>query len=520
MFWSHLKTSFILLVFVFLPEVTCAQTMRWAVQPSSAHIEDYGRLLKVRKGGKTGLFEHNGQEVVAVKYDSITAFRNGYSLVMNYRGYELKIEGVIAENDNEMQPLTEDEIYATQFAWFSEGLMPVKSSSGWGYLDTGGNISIPCQFEEAYPFSEGWAAVKIDEKAYYIDRNMNFLSVGVGEGNLAFTSTFSGGEAVVYSRNMKGYVINRMGRKVRNYNVKPDKVEVNADYSIGDKAQGLQKQVQKLPVDDRFSVFEENGRFGYMCGDKIILPAQLDRAEPVRGGYASAWLKGKSGVLQVVEGDIAATVTSPSIEVEGGRVTSAGQLRLSLPEIFDESPVRLRMTDAEGHDFVVSSTQPDGSQGTYTFSPNVIPDSSGNAHCKLEIWGENLLLSSYPCDISYNVTRTPVISENVAERPKPRPARVSLGKIWPKGKRALPNNVFTVAVSLKNSGEMSGDVQVAMSVNGKSYGSKNVSVKGNGQSQAVFTIPNVKKPYSGKVVVKIVGSGDNKEAIIDFEPFY
>lgn len=505
------------MLLILLPGAASAQTMRWVVRPSSAQIEDYGKLLKVRKDGKSGLIDHRGREVLAIAYDSITSFSGGYALAMNYRGRELKIEGVIAEGDTEMQPLTED-VYATQFSWFSDNLMPVKSSSGWGYMDSGGNITIPCQFEEAYPFSEGWASVKIDDRAYYIDRSMNYLSVEVGEGNLAFASTFLDGEAVVYSRFMKGYIINRQGRKVRNYPVRADKVEVNAyDYSVGDKAQGLQKQTKTQPIDERFVVFSENGRFGYKSDGKVILPAQFDSAEPVRGGYASVRLKGQNGILQVVEGDIATAVHNPVVEVVDGRV-SGGELLLSLPEAFGESSMRMHMTDAEGHHFTVTTVQPNGQKRTFTFTPDDVPIESGSVKCDLEVWSDNLLLSKQPYEISYNVIKSP---SGIAQQPRvKKPAKPSLTKIWPRGKRANPNNEFFVAVNVSNSGDERGDVQVMLSVNGKSAGTKHVSVRAHGQSQAIFTVPNVKKPFIGKVSVKIVGGTDKMDTSISFEPFY
>ena len=140
------------------------QTMKWAVRPTSALIENYGDLLKVTKSGKCGLVDMNNQEVVPMEYDSISPFRDGFAIVMNKVGNELKIEGVISDGDYELMPVSET-IYATRYMYFSEGKMPVKGDKGWGYLDTDGNIVIPCLFQMAYPFSEGFASVKIDNKA-------------------------------------------------------------------------------------------------------------------------------------------------------------------------------------------------------------------------------------------------------------------------------------------------------------------------------------------------------------------
>ena len=165
------KIMFCLILGGLFFEEMAAQTVQWAVRPTSAQLEGYGDLLKMRKNGKCGLIDHNNRTIVAAQYDSISPFRDGYALAMNYQGRQMKIEAVISEGDYELMPLTET-LYATRYMWFSDGKMPVKGNGGWGYLGTDGNVAIPCQFQAAHPFSEGFASVMIDDKAYYIDRNM------------------------------------------------------------------------------------------------------------------------------------------------------------------------------------------------------------------------------------------------------------------------------------------------------------------------------------------------------------
>ncbi len=46
---------------------------------------------------------------------------------------------------------------------------PVVQDSLWGFIDAGGQVSIPPQFERAWPFSEGLALVKIGDRYGYID---------------------------------------------------------------------------------------------------------------------------------------------------------------------------------------------------------------------------------------------------------------------------------------------------------------------------------------------------------------
>ena len=50
-------------------------------------------------------------------------------------------------------------------AWpFSEGFASVKSNDKWGFIDTKGKMVIPCVYDAAWPFSKGFALVKSNEK--------------------------------------------------------------------------------------------------------------------------------------------------------------------------------------------------------------------------------------------------------------------------------------------------------------------------------------------------------------------
>lgn len=52
----------------------------------------------------------------------------------------------------------------------SKGLFPIKEFGKWGYIDTFGKTVITCQFDDAKPFSEGFAAVLIDSLWGFIDK--------------------------------------------------------------------------------------------------------------------------------------------------------------------------------------------------------------------------------------------------------------------------------------------------------------------------------------------------------------
>lgn len=519
------KYSVLLTVGLCMEIQSVAQTVQWAVRPTSAQIEGYGDLFKIRKNGKTGLIDRHNQIVIPTAYDSITSFRDGYALAMSRIGNQLKIDAVISEGDYELQPLSE-EVFATRYTWFSDGKMPVKGHGGWGYLGTDGNMAIPCQFQQAYPFSEGFASVKIEDKAYYINRNMDYLNIEAGYGDLVFASTFLGNEAVVYSSNMKGYVINRKGRTLRPYKVKVDQLKPNKyDHSVGDKTQLFKDQVQMMEQDNSYSVYKENNLYGYKKDGRIVLPAQLETADHVRGDYANVRYKGQNGVLHFVEGTFKMEMEKNTLSVNQG-VAEKGYLRLQLPPALEDAAVRVRMTNSHGKDLYVRANSNQGVLRSYSFSPIEMPESSDSEQCLLEVWNDNLLLWKQPLMVTYSVLAKPekeidVVDSIVIPKPIIRIASLSLSTPRANSKRASPKNEFFVTVTVTNTGDERGNANIALLVDGQQLGNKNVSVRGRGSANAVFTIPGVKKERFAKVKALLRNNGrTSQEASIHFLPFY
>ena len=507
-----------------------AQTVQWAVRPTSAQIENYGNLLKIKKGDKCGLIDLGNQEIVPVEYDSISPFRDGFAIVMNEVDNQLKIEGVISEGDYEFMPVSTP-VFATNYMWFSEGKMPVKGDGGWGYLNTDGNIVIPCQFQIAYPFSEGFASVKLDNKTYYINRNMDYMPVEVGFGELVFGSTFSGQEAVVYSGyslTPKGYVINRRGKVVRKMKEKLKDLKVNRyDHSVGNKAQQYKEQVQLLEVDSRYSVFEENGQFGYKKDDVVVLPAQLEKAEPVRGEFANVQFKGQSGVLHIVDGSFFSQLDTRKIEVVGKEV-DRGFLKVDVPEALVDAPIQLVMVDEHGEKMLVQPLNTQGEQRSFSFLPTNVPTKSGTVNYLVELWSENLLIWKDRGSVDYVVSKPVSVGETVKVKvdhtKTDRKLSIASFSISSppkaKGKFADPNFIFYVNVVIENTGDKSGNALISLKVDGKQMGKPQyVNVRGRGK--APIQLPaatNVKKERYARVQAILSDGKSSQEVNIHVMP--
>ena len=514
------KTNILLLALILPWCLITAQTMQWVVRPTLAHIENYGSLLKVRKDGKTGLMNPNQQIVVPVLYDSISPFIDGYAIAMTINGKQLMIDALISDGDYEILPVQE-KIYATSYLQFSEGKMPVKGEGGWGYLGTDGNMAIPCQFQKAYPFSEGIASVLIDDKAYYIDRNMDYMAVEAGYGNLVFASTFVNSQAVVYSGNSytpKGYIINKHGRIISQYKVKPERLKVNKDHSVGDKAAQINSQTNQMSVNSQYEVYERNGLYGYKKEGHIVLPAQFDYAEPVKGTLAAVRYKGKEGLLRIVEGSVTTAMENDEILYEGGTPNAKACVQINLPAEMEDASLTVKVIDSDGKEVNVQANVAIRQHRNNTFLPNTTPKEDGPNFYELEIWSESLLLSKDDIAINYTIkkkTATTKVTTYIAENKVPK---LSISHPKATSKRANPKNDFYIAVAVNNSGDAYGNGSVTLYVNDQLVGSKSVGVRSHGIANAVFAIPGIKKERYARVNA-VLKNGTSQESNIHFMPF-
>ena len=134
-------------------------------QDGTSHREGHAGVLK---DGMCGYIDRKGKLVVPLNYDSVTNFRDGWGLVQR-NGRFTFVNGK-AEEIGRMFADAES---------FSEGLAPVAplrpeapdrgDSPRFGFLDVHGELVIPARYEDAEPFSENLAAVRVGGKWGYVD---------------------------------------------------------------------------------------------------------------------------------------------------------------------------------------------------------------------------------------------------------------------------------------------------------------------------------------------------------------
>lgn len=507
-----------------------AQTMQWAVRPTGAELESYGQLVKVRKGGKCGLIMPDGKEIVPAQYDSISPFADGFALVLNRRGRGMKVEGILSEGDYELLPVLVG-AYIRRGAVFSEGKMPVANESGvWGYLGTDGNMAIDFQFSKAYPFSEGWASVEMKVKGknevYYIDRNLNNLAVAEGSGLLAFASTFSGGKAVVYTYyGRKGFYIDRRGRTLDRYKVSADEVKVNPDHSIGNRIQQFNDQMEALPPDSGWEVFAEGGKYGYKYQGQVILPAQLDRANAVRGGFASVYYHGQNGILRTVDKGVSAQFESTTLQVNDSS-DGSGFLQVNLPDQMADAGLQLRMTDEHGQPYRMTARNTMGEQRTFMFTPASRPQHNGEERCRLEISTDGLLLARQEVALHYQIEEKKVDVDSAMAVVEPvkkvqKPAQFRLSAPVAASSKANREDKFYVNVLVTNVGDEGGKTTVTLYVGGQRVGTSNeIYVRGHGSARAQIGIPNVTKTRIAAVKATLPNGRSAEAPHMTLTPFW
>lgn len=186
-----------------------AQSMEWLCRPGKfSDIQYMGYdLFKVKNNeGKWGIFSAEGKQVLDVKYDSITSFVESRALILDKAGH--RIIGILDQNGEILKSFENDQIFATAYPYYKEGLLSYKEKNGLcGYINKQGIISIKARFYLAAPFQNGIATVQhADGDGYFglinksggsaiiSDTKYKFLSSMVDGQLLAVTSSSRGGD--------------------------------------------------------------------------------------------------------------------------------------------------------------------------------------------------------------------------------------------------------------------------------------------------------------------------------------
>lgn len=183
-----------------------AQSMEWLCRPGKfSDIQYMGYdLFKVKDNtGKWGIFSADGKQVLDVKYDSITSFVEDRALILDKA--EQRIIGILDQNGEILKSFENEQIYATAYPYFKEGLLGYKDRNGLcGYINNKGTISIAAQFYLAAPFQDGIATVQYPDGLYYGLINRTGKPAIISDTKYMFLSSLVNGYLFAVTPSRKG----------------------------------------------------------------------------------------------------------------------------------------------------------------------------------------------------------------------------------------------------------------------------------------------------------------------------
>lgn len=238
---------------------------------------------------------------------------------------------------------------------FSEGLAAAKLNGKWGFIDASDKVVIPFIYERTWSFSEGLVAVKRNGKWGYIDKSGNTVISHVYE----YASDFVGGLACIEKGDKCGF-IDKTGKIVISpiYDDAADEFSEGLAYVEKDEKCGFidrtGKVVIKIEYDDVAEEFseglayvEKNEKYGFVDKTgKVVIKIIYDDVEDFKNGLACVEKNGKSGFINR-NGDVVIPIVyddAMSFSCGLARVKQNGKWgyidktgKFIIPRIYDEA---------------------------------------------------------------------------------------------------------------------------------------------------------------------------------------
>jgi hypothetical protein len=522
-----MKNSFYIILFVLIASTHIkAQSVQWALKPKYTSLQYYTEgLYKIHLNGKVGLLSKAGDEFLEALYDSITPFNNGYALAINRERGKYAIKKII-NNNNSLTTVTGN-YYLTKYPYFSEDLLCVTNANkNYGYLSKTGQLAIECKYLDAHPFFNGRASITLKSKnVVYIKEDGSYMSMDPGQGYIVFGSSFCNEEAVVYTIDRKGYVINTEGHSLHSFNQSIESLQVNtSDYRIEGsscKVSSENNDSYNKTQSDGIIPFQENGLYGYKNGNVTILPEQFTAASPFQGGYAKVTKEGKIGILKLVTGSFSGSLLNDNIKVEKGK-SEMIKYKVTCPPIWKDNSLTLHIDNNNGQSEELQPTvNIDGC--LYKISPQ-IKDHEEKITYNLSLQQDGLVLWEGKQDVHliYIIVPPPIpiVHEAIFETSRPM---VESGKVKDKktGKlcyRADANDKCHVCAEVRNISHGSGEITVSIYANNNKLSTESFYIPGGG-SRTIKANLIIKTKKSVTISVCTNKCGE-KNATYGFIPFY
>lgn len=130
----------------------------------------YEGVAAVKQGEKWALIDRKGELVTDFLFEEVSRNSRGICSIN-------KMIAVRQGKDfffiNEKGERLSEQTYEEVKTFEGDDMCAVRMKGKWGYVDKNGNLNIECSYEDAKPFTNGYAAVKKNGIWGYIDKNNN-----------------------------------------------------------------------------------------------------------------------------------------------------------------------------------------------------------------------------------------------------------------------------------------------------------------------------------------------------------
>ena len=431
----------------------------------------------------------------------------------------------IIDFQRKVSPVDHDEaLYAGTFPFFSEGKCVVANKKGkYGYMDTSGQLKIPCKYLSARPFNEGLASVckgkggikglvnSVVEmvggnsdaigQSLYIDESGQPLKLANEVGTPTLASTFSGGKAFVMN-DKSAYIIDKTGQIVSIE--RSDRLTVD-DYfiltSLAEPRKANEPYLATRDVND-YMIYERNGLKGLMRNSIVVLPAQFDNLDYLWQGLAIVNHKGKYGLVC-----LSGSMLNCDVDEKNGTLTASA----TLPVEFNGKGISLfRHNGSDKVGYMMT-----GNEATRTLEVKLPVNSTQNGTVFYELLVDDLVLWRSSESSTGDDVKKP------QDPTKLKPTGKDGGKVvkgitvsCPASIKANSKNVCSVPVTVTNRGTVALNVTITLSTGA----SATIKVPAGKSKTAKLSVADVKK--SKKCTITASSSAGSKSCKTVLNPYF
>jgi len=241
-----------------------AQIPMWAIHPNYDKIKplNSGNYV-VSKNGKQGMLDAQEKEILPIKYDKIDFFNGDMGLLYN----DNKLVGY-TNDQGKVTDVTGMQYKTVCLDRFSDGYLAVSNTSGYYYLSNKSETPIG-PFTYAYPFSEGYAWVKMPKSTKHVlDGGYTFdvLSADNGQPATLALGEYEKEDIDFISTSSNGKCIIVLKKRFFEYNYKTETLtplSIDNDLDKKNRVMANERPVKVNFEGDRFSIQFKQGHMTF-----------------------------------------------------------------------------------------------------------------------------------------------------------------------------------------------------------------------------------------------------------------